>query len=141
MYFLEIFFSGSSFCLSTKSSKLCKCVWVLVLSLPSNVAWGKNTAPFLNEGILSGEESGDDIGVLFLCGVGGEGGGEPDASVSFCTAVAIACAIGMGLDFAVDFVVCDVVGLSVLEVFVVAVGTDIGCFHLRSCIICVWPES
>ena len=48
--------------------------------------------------------------------MGGEGGGEPDAPVSFCTTVAIACAIGMGCDFAVDSVVCDVVGLSVLEV-------------------------
>ena len=75
-----------------------------------------------------GEESGDEVGALFLCGVGGEGGGEPDAPVSLCTAVAIACAIGMGWDFVVDFVVCDVVGLSVLEVFEVSVGTDMGCF-------------
>ena len=96
-------FSRSSFCLSTKSSKLCKCVRVLVLSLPSNVAWGKNTALSLNEGILSGDELGDEVGVLFLCGVGGEGGGEPDAPVSFCIAVASACAIGMGWDFVVDF--------------------------------------
>ena len=71
----------------------------------------------LNEGILSGEESGDKVGVLFLYGVGGEGGGEPDASVSLCTAVAIACAIRIGWDFVVDFVVCDVLQLSVLEVF------------------------
>ena len=101
-----------------------------VLSLPSSVACGKNIALSLNEGILSGEESGDKFGVLFLCGVGGEGGGEPDAPVSLCTAVAIACAIGMGW----DFVVCDVVGLSVLEVLEVSVGTDMGCFCLRLCI-------
>ena len=110
-----------------KIFKLCKCVRVFVLSLPSNVACGKNTALSLNEGILSGEESGDEVGVLFLCGDGGEGGGEPDAPVSLCTAVAIDCAIGMGW----DFVVCDVVGLSVLEV---SVGTDMGCFCLRLCI-------
>ena len=127
-------FSGSSFCLSTKSSKLCKCVRVFVLSLPSNVACGKNTALSLNEGILSGEESGDEVGVLFLCGVGGEGGGEPHAPVSLCTAVAIACGIGMGWDFVVDFVVCDVVGLSVLDILEVSVGTDMGCFCLRLCI-------
>ena len=105
-----------------------------VLSLPSSVACGKNTALFLNEGILSGEESGDDVGVLFLCGVSGEGGGEPHAPVCLCTAVAIACAIGMGWDFVVDFVVCDVVDLSVLEVLEVPVGTDIRCFCLRLCI-------
>ena len=120
-------FSGSSFCLSTKCSKICECVWVLVLSLPSNVAWWKNTALSLNEGILSGEKFGDEVGVLFLCGVGGEGSGDPDAPVSLCTAVASACAIGIGWNFVVDFVVCDVVGLSVLEVFEVYVGTDMGC--------------
>ena len=76
---------------------------VLVLSLPSNVAWGKNTALSLNEGILSGEESGDEVDVLFWCGLGGEGGGEPDATVSLCTAVAIAWAIGNGLGFCCGF--------------------------------------
>ena len=92
MKFLKSF-SGSSFCLSTKYSKICKCVQVLDLSLPSNVACRKNTALSLKEGILLGEESGDEVGVLFLCGVGGDGGGEPDAPVSLCIAVTIACAI------------------------------------------------
>ena len=41
------------------------------------------------------EESGDEVGVLFLCGVGGECGGEPDAPVSLCIAAAIASAIEM----------------------------------------------
>ena len=77
------------------------------------MACGKNTALSHNEGILSGDESGDEVGVLFLCGVGGDGGGEPEVLVSLCTAVAIACAIGMGWDFVVDFVVCDDVGLSI----------------------------
>ena len=44
----------------------------------------------LNEGILFGDELGDVVGVLFQCGVGGDGGGEPDAPVSFCIAVASA---------------------------------------------------
>ena len=69
---------------------------VFDLSLPSNVACGKNTALSLNKGILSGEEPGDEVGVLFLCGVTGEGGGELDAPVSLCTVVTIACAIRMG---------------------------------------------
>ena len=60
----------------------------LVLSLPSNVACGKNTALSRNEGILLGDVLGDVVRVLFQCGVGGEGGGEPDAPVSFCIAVA-----------------------------------------------------
>ena len=94
LYFFKIIF-WINFCLSTKSSKLCKCVLVLDLSLPSNVACGKNTALSLKEGILSGEVSGDDVGVLFLCGVGGDGGGKPDTPAFLCTAVAIACAIGM----------------------------------------------
>ena len=54
---------------------------------------GKNTALSLKEGILSGEESGDEVGVLFLCGLGGDGGGEPYVPVSLYTAVAIACAV------------------------------------------------
>ena len=87
----------------------------------------------LNEGILSGDELGDEIGVLFQCGVGGEGGGDPDAPVYFCIAVASVCDIGMGLDFVVDFDVCDVLGLSVLDVLEVSVGTDMGCFCLRVC--------
>ena len=56
---------------------------VLVLSLPSIVACGKNTALSRNEGILEG----DVVGVL-RCGGGGEGGGEPEAPVSFCMAAA-----------------------------------------------------
>ena len=47
-----------------------------------------------------------------------DGGGEPDAPVSFCIAVASACDIEMGCDFVVDFDVCEVVGLSVLDVLV-----------------------
>ena len=66
---------------------------VFDLSLPLNVACGKNTALSLNEGILFGEESGDEVGVLFLCGIGGEGHRELDAPVSLCTAFSIACAI------------------------------------------------
>ena len=124
-------FSGSSLCLSTKSSKLCKYVRILDLSLPSNVVCGKNRALFLKEGILSGEESGDEVGVLFLCGVGGGGGGEPDAPVCLCTAVAMACDIGMDEGLVIVVVVCDDVGLLVLEVFDVSVGTDMGCLWLR----------
>ena len=82
----------------------------------------------LNEGILFGDELGDVVGVLFQGGVGGDGGGEPDAPVSFCIAVASACDIEMGWDFVVDFNICEVVGLSVLDVLEVSVGTDIGCF-------------
>ena len=40
----------------------------------------------------------------------------------------------MDWDFVMDFVVCDVIGLSVLEVFEVSVGTDMGCLFLRICI-------
>ena len=50
----------------------------------------------LNEGILSGDELGEEVGVLFQCGVSGEGGGEPDAPVFVCIAVASIYAIGMG---------------------------------------------
>ena len=64
--------------------------------LTINCGLQKNTALCLNEGILSGEESGDEVGVLFICGVDGEDGGELDVPISLCTAVAIACAIGMG---------------------------------------------
>ena len=71
--------------------------------------------------------------MLFQCGVGGEGGGEPDAPVSLCIAVASVCAIEMGWDLVVDFDVCDVVGLSVLDDLEVSVGTDMGCFCLRVC--------
>ena len=35
-----------------------------------------------NEGILVGDVVGDVVGVLFQCGVGGKGGGEPDAPVT-----------------------------------------------------------
>ena len=40
----------------------------------------------------------------------------------------------MGWDFVVDFDVCDVGGLSVLDVLEVSVGTDMGCFCLKLCI-------
>ena len=88
----------------------------------------------LNEGILFGEELGGVVGVLFQSGVGGDGGGDPDAPVSFCIVVASFCDIGMGCDFVVDFAVCEVVGLSVLDDLAVSVGTNIGCFCLRPCI-------
>ena len=52
----------------------------------------------------------------------------------FCIAVASVCAIEMGWDFVVDFDVYDDVGLSVLDVLEVSVGTDIGCFCLNLCI-------
>ena len=45
------------------------------LIFTSNVACGKNTVLSLKEGILSGEEFGDEVGVLFICCVGGDGGG------------------------------------------------------------------
>ena len=108
-------FSGSSFCLSTKSSKLCRCVRVLVLSLPSNVACGKNTALSHNEGILLGDE---DVVIFDVVLVG----------------KVVVSQIGdvYGIDVAVDFTVCEVVGLPVLDVLAVSVGTDI------SCIISMW---
>ena len=77
----------------------------------------------VSKGILFGDELGDIFGVLFRCGVGGDGGGEPDVPVSFCIGVASACDTEMGCNFVVDFDVCDVVGLSVFEVLVVSVGT------------------
>ena len=88
----------------------------------------------LNEGILFGDVLGDVVGVLLQCGVGGDGGGEPDAPVSFCIVVASVYDSGMGCGLVVDFVVCDVVVLSVLEDLTVSVVTDIGCFCLRLCI-------
>ena len=54
--------------------------------------------------------------------------------VSFCIAVASTCDIEIGCDLVVDFDVCEVVGLSVLDIFVVSIGTDIGCFCLKPCI-------
>ena len=72
--------------------------------------------------------------MLFQCGVGGEGSREPDAPVSFCITSASVCAMEMGWDFVVAFDVCDVVGLSVLDVLEVSVGTDMGCFCLKPCI-------
>ena len=61
------------------------------------------------------------------------GGGEPDVPVSFWIAVASTCDTEIGCDLVVDFDVCDVVGLSVLDVFVVSIGTDMGCFCLKPC--------
>ena len=60
------------------------------------MAYGKNIALSLKEGILSGEELGDEVGVLFQCGVGGDGGGVPDVPVSLCIVVASACDIEIG---------------------------------------------
>ena len=109
---------------------------VLVLSLPSNVACGKNTALSHNEGILVGDLLGDAGGVIFQCGVGGEGGGEPDAPVSFCIAVASVCDSGTSCGVDVDFTVCAVVDLPVLDVLAVSVGTDINGLCLGACISC-----
>ena len=39
----------------------------------------------------------------------------------------------MGWDFVVDFDVYDVVGLLVLDVLEVSVGTEMGCFGLKPC--------
>ena len=98
------------------------------------MACEKNTALSLKEGILSGEESGDEFDVLFLCGVGRDGSGEPDAPVSLCIVVASACDIEIDWGLAV-VVVCLDVGLSDWVVFDVSVGADIGCcFCLRICI-------
>ena len=66
------------------------------LSLPSNVACGKNIALSLKEGILSGEKSGEEFGVLFQCGVGGDGGRVPFAHVCLHNVVANACDIEIG---------------------------------------------
>ena len=57
---------------------------------------GKNIALFLKEGILSGEELGDEVGILFRCGVGRDGSVVPDAPVSLCIVVASACDIEIG---------------------------------------------
>ena len=76
---------------------------------------------------------------MFRVDVGGEGGGEPDAPVSLCIDIASACDIEIGWDFVVDFDVCHVVDLSVLEglagsSLAGSIGTDIGCFYLGPCI-------
>ena len=47
--------------------------------------------------------------------------------------MASTCDTEIGCDLVVDFYVCDVVGLSVLDVFVVSIGTDKGCFCLKPC--------
>ena len=71
---------------------------------------------------------------VFRCGVGGEGGGEPEAPVSFCMAAASVCDTGIGWDVDVAFTVCAVVDLLVLVVFAVSVGTDITSLCLGACI-------
>ena len=71
------------------------------------------------------------MGVLLQCGVGGDGGGEPDVPVCFCISVMSAYDIEMGCDFVVNFNVCEVVDLSVLDALIISVGNDIGCFCLR----------
>ena len=73
------------------------------------MACGKNIALSLKEGILSGEELGDEVGVLFRCGVGGDGSGVPFAPVCLHIVVANACDIEIGI---VVVVVCIDVGLS-----------------------------
>ena len=55
----------------------------LICTIECNL-W-KEYSSILKEGILSGEESGDEVG--------GDGGGEPDVPVSLCTAATIACAM------------------------------------------------
>ena len=59
----------------------------------------RKTALSLKEGILSGEESGDEVGVLFLCGIGGDGGGVPDVPVFLFIVVANVCEIETRLCF------------------------------------------
>ena len=66
--------------------------------------------------------------------MGGEGGGVPEAPVSFCMAVYSVCDIGIGWDVDVDFTVCAGVNLPVLVVLAVSVGTDINCLCLEACI-------
>ena len=64
--------------------------------MPSKVACGKNTALSLKESILLGEESGDEVGVLFQCDVGGDGGGVPGVPVFLFIVVANVCDIEIG---------------------------------------------
>ena len=45
--------------------------------------------------------------------------------------MASTCATEIGWALVVDFDVCDIVGLSVFDVFVVSIGTDIGCFCFK----------
>ena len=71
---------------------------------------------------------------VFQCGVGGEGGGEPKAPVSFCMAAASVCDTDIGWDVGVDFTVCAGVNLPVLVVLAVSVGTDINCLCLGACV-------
>ena len=71
---------------------------------------------------------------VFRCGVGGDGGGVPEAPVSFCIAFASVCDNGTCWGVDVSFTVCDVVDLLVLVVFPVSVGTDINCLCLETCI-------
>ena len=78
--------------------------------MPSKVDCGKNIALSFKEGILSGEESRDDSGVLFGCGgSGGGGGGYGGVSVSMFIVAASVCDIEMGCGLSV--VVCTDVGV------------------------------
>ena len=67
---------------------------------------------------------------VFRCGVGGDGGGVPEAPVSLCIACASVCDTVTGWGVDLSFTVCDVVDLLVLIVFPVSVGTDINCLCL-----------
>ena len=69
--------------------------------------------------------------------MGGEGGGEPEAPVSFCIAACSVCDTDIGWDVDVDFTVCAGVNLPVLVVLAVSVGTDINCLCLGACIFVV----
>ena len=135
LYFFKIFFR-IKFLSIYKIFKLCKCVWVLDLSLTSNVVCGKNTFLSLKEGILSGEEFGDEVGVLFLCGVDGDGGGELDTQVSLCVAVAIACAIEIDWGLVVDCCLCWYRFISLRSFQCICGYWFRVCFCLRLCISC-----
>ena len=86
---------------------------------------GGNIALSLKKGILSGEDSRDEDGALFQCGVGGDGVGVSDAPASWHIVVVSTCDIEIGWGLAV--VVYVDVGLLDRVVFDVSVGTDLGC--------------